>query len=139
MRYCRTVSLEFALPGMPIFMLFSLNLKLTIYRGLYIPNDDRWPVHFRGLNIRIEDSICVQSEHPLVLTTEAVKEVRTFFALHSLRCYICVTFFALHSLRWHVFFFLFNKVETKRKKEWRTGKRRNSISPLPKILPCQYD
>lgn len=29
--------------------------------------------------MRIEDSICVQAEHPLVLTTEAVKEVRNFF------------------------------------------------------------
>lgn len=27
------------------------------------------------MGIRIEDSICVQDEHPLVLTTEAVKEV----------------------------------------------------------------
>ena len=44
-------------------------------RGLYIPDDDRWPIQFRGLSMRIEDSVCVQSEHPLVLTTEAVKEV----------------------------------------------------------------
>lgn len=27
--------------------------------------------------MRIEDSVCVQEEGPLVLTTEAVKEVRT--------------------------------------------------------------
>ena len=27
------------------------------------------------MGIRIEDSVCVQDEHPLVLTTEAVKEV----------------------------------------------------------------
>ena len=27
------------------------------------------------MGARIEDSICVQDEHPLVLTTEAVKEV----------------------------------------------------------------
>lgn len=44
-------------------------------RGLYIPNEDRYPAHFRGMGIRIEDSICVQEDHPLVLTTEAVKEV----------------------------------------------------------------
>ena len=30
------------------------------------------------MGIRIEDSVCVQEEHPLVLTTEAVKEVRPF-------------------------------------------------------------
>lgn len=28
------------------------------------------------MGIRIEDSVCVQEEHPLVLSTEAVKEVR---------------------------------------------------------------
>ena len=44
-------------------------------RGLYIPDTDRWPTHFRGMGIRIEDSIAVQEEHPYVLTTEAVKEV----------------------------------------------------------------
>ena len=30
------------------------------------------------MGIRIEDSVCVQEEHPLVLTTEAVKEVCLF-------------------------------------------------------------
>lgn len=40
-----------------------------------MPNDDRWPKHFRGIGIRIEDSVCVQEDGPLVLTTEAVKEV----------------------------------------------------------------
>lgn len=44
-------------------------------RGVYVPDDERWPEHFRGLGIRIEDSVCVGEENPLVLTTEAVKEV----------------------------------------------------------------
>ena len=44
--------------------------------GIYVPNDDRWPQHFRGMGIRIEDSVCVGDENPIVLTTEAVKEVR---------------------------------------------------------------
>ncbi|KAL9113839.1 MAG: hypothetical protein Q9227_001973 [Pyrenula ochraceoflavens] len=48
---------------------------VTIEPGLYIPFDDRWPKHFQGLGIRIEDSICVQQEHPYNLTAEAVKEV----------------------------------------------------------------
>ena len=52
--------------------------------GVYVPNDDRWPSQFRGIGIRIEDSVCVDNEHPLVLTTEAVKEVRTCF---SRNCY----------------------------------------------------
>lgn len=51
--------------------------------GLYIPNTEAYPAHFRGMGIRIEDSICVQEEHPLVLTTEAVKEVDDIEALRN--------------------------------------------------------
>lgn len=43
--------------------------------GIYVPDDERWPAHFRGIGIRIEDSVCVGDEHPIVLTPEAVKEV----------------------------------------------------------------
>ena len=50
-------------------------LIFCLTSGVYVPDGDRWPKHFRGLGIRIEDSIAVQAEHPLVLTTEAVKEV----------------------------------------------------------------
>lgn len=42
---------------------------------MYVDNSDRWPEHFRGIGIRIEDSVCVGDDSPLVLTTEAVKEV----------------------------------------------------------------
>jgi len=45
-------------------------------RGVYVDHNERWPEHFRGIGIRIEDSVCVQEDGPLVLTTEAVKEVR---------------------------------------------------------------
>ncbi|CAD6503580.1 BgTH12-03240 [Blumeria graminis f. sp. triticale] len=49
---------------------------LTVEPGIYIPhNDVRWPKHYRGMGIRIEDSISVQYDSPLILTTEAVKEV----------------------------------------------------------------
>ncbi|KAI4169741.1 MAG: hypothetical protein LQ343_005482 [Gyalolechia ehrenbergii] len=56
---------------------------VTVEPGLYIPDTDRWPAAFRGMGIRIEDSICVQDEHPLVLTTEAVKEVDDIEALRA--------------------------------------------------------
>lgn len=46
-----------------------------------MPDDQRWPKHFRGLAIRIEDSIAVMEENPYVLTTEAVKEVVDIEAL----------------------------------------------------------
>jgi hypothetical protein len=48
---------------------------LTNTRGIYVPDDDRWPAKFRGVGIRIEDSVCVGDDNPIVLTTEAVKEV----------------------------------------------------------------
>ena len=48
---------------------------LTSRSGIYVPDDERWPEHFRGIGIRIEDSVSVQKSSPLVLTTEAVKEV----------------------------------------------------------------
>jgi intermediate cleaving peptidase 55 len=48
---------------------------ITVEPGVYIPDDNRWPKHFRGMGIRIEDSVCVDDDSPLILTTEAVKEV----------------------------------------------------------------
>lgn len=56
---------------------------LTMMSGIYVPDTDAYPAHFRGMGIRIEDSVCVQEEHPFVLTTEAVKEVRLSVLLHS--------------------------------------------------------
>jgi len=49
--------------------------------GIYVDQSERWPEHFRGIGIRIEDSVCVQENGPLVLTTEAVKEVVDIEAL----------------------------------------------------------
>ncbi|KAF2227345.1 peptidase M24 [Elsinoe ampelina] len=54
---------------------------VTMEPGVYVPDDERWPEHFRGMAVRIEDSICVTKEHPFVLTTEAVKEVDDIEAL----------------------------------------------------------
>ncbi|GAB1202877.1 hypothetical protein APSETT445_001501 [Aspergillus pseudonomiae] len=55
------------------------NLKagqcITVEPGIYVPDSDRWPEKFRGIGIRIEDSVCVGDDSPIVLTTEAVKEV----------------------------------------------------------------
>lgn len=56
---------------------------VTVEPGIYVPDDERWPKHFRGLGIRIEDSVCVQDDSPLILTTEAVKEVVDIEALRG--------------------------------------------------------
>ncbi len=69
MCYHRTVSTFPPLHG-------SNNRSFFVGRGLYVPDTDGFPAHFRGMGLRIEDSVCIQEEHPFVLTTEAVKEVR---------------------------------------------------------------
>lgn len=56
---------------------------VTVEPGVYVPDDDRWPEHFRGIGIRIEDSVCVDDDTPFVLTTEAVKEVVDIEALRG--------------------------------------------------------
>ncbi|KAJ6160752.1 Intermediate cleaving peptidase 55 [Penicillium chermesinum] len=56
---------------------------ITIEPGIYVPDDERWPAHFRGIGIRIEDSVCVGDDHPIVLTPEAVKEVDDIEALRD--------------------------------------------------------
>ena len=56
---------------------------VTVEPGIYVPDDIRWPAHFRGLAVRIEDSICVGEGDPLILTTEAVKEVVDIEALRD--------------------------------------------------------
>jgi len=56
---------------------------VTVEPGIYVPDDSRWPEHFRGIGIRIEDSICVQDDTPLILTTEAVKEIVDIEALRG--------------------------------------------------------
>ncbi|KAK2740500.1 hypothetical protein FQN55_008843 [Onygenales sp. PD_40] len=49
--------------------------------GIYVPDDERWPKQFRGIGIRIEDSVCIGEDNPLILTTEAVKEIDDIEAL----------------------------------------------------------
>jgi len=56
---------------------------VTIEPGVYVPDDDRWPQHFRGLAVRIEDSVCVGDNNPYILSTEAVKEVVDIEALRG--------------------------------------------------------
>ncbi|KAF4122190.1 hypothetical protein GMORB2_7783 [Geosmithia morbida] len=54
---------------------------VTIEPGIYVPDDARWPKHFRGMGVRIEDSVAVDEESAFVLSTEAVKEVSDIEAL----------------------------------------------------------
>ncbi len=70
-------------PGYPRSVPLIAGHCVTIEPGIYVPDDERWPKHFRGIGIRIEDSVCVQDDSPLILTTEAVKEVADIEALRD--------------------------------------------------------
>ena len=56
---------------------------VTIEPGIYVPNDERWPKHFRKMGIRIEDSVSVQENAPYVLTMEALKEIDDIEAIRE--------------------------------------------------------
>lgn len=56
---------------------------ITIEPGIYVPDDERWPKHFRNMAIRIEDSVAIQEDSPYVLTTEAIKEIVDIEALRG--------------------------------------------------------
>ena len=71
--YDPSIVIARCLPSVSRFLNYTNFFPLR--RGLYIPDTDSYPAHFRGMGIRIEDSVCVEDDHPLVLTTEAVKEV----------------------------------------------------------------
>ncbi|KAM4063082.1 metallopeptidase family M24 domain-containing protein [Hirsutella rhossiliensis] len=68
-------------PGYSRRELLQAGHCVTIEPGVYVPDDERWPRHFRGMGIRIEDSVCVDDESPFILSTEAVKEVDDIEAL----------------------------------------------------------
>ncbi|KAI0532151.1 peptidase M24, structural domain-containing protein [Xylaria digitata] len=70
-------------PGYPRNETLKEGHCITIEPGVYVPDDERFPRHFRGLGIRIEDSIAVGDDSPFILTTEAVKEVEDIEALRS--------------------------------------------------------
>ncbi|KAI0601112.1 peptidase M24, structural domain-containing protein [Biscogniauxia sp. FL1348] len=70
-------------PGYPRNVVLKEGHCITIEPGVYVPDDERFPKAFRGLGVRIEDSICVGEEDPIVLTPEAVKEVVDIEALRA--------------------------------------------------------
>ncbi|KAH8684700.1 peptidase M24, structural domain-containing protein, partial [Tricladium varicosporioides] len=70
-------------PGYSRTTILKTGHCVTVEPGIYVPNHERWPKQFRGIGIRIEDSVCVQEDSPLILTTEAVKEVVDIEALRD--------------------------------------------------------
>ncbi|KDN49909.1 hypothetical protein K437DRAFT_255161 [Tilletiaria anomala UBC 951] len=48
---------------------------LTIEPGLYIPFDDRFPKHYQGIGIRLEDDVAVLKDGNVVLSADVPKEI----------------------------------------------------------------
>ncbi|KAJ4392931.1 aminopeptidase [Gnomoniopsis smithogilvyi] len=70
-------------PGYGRNVALKKGMCVTIEPGVYVPDDERYPKHFRGMGIRIEDSVAVDDKGPTVLTVEAVKEVVDVEALRN--------------------------------------------------------
>lgn len=56
-------------------------MAITIEPGLYIPDDEQFPKHFRNIGIRIEDDVLIQPNHPIILSVDAPKELVDIEAL----------------------------------------------------------
>lgn len=70
-------------PGHPRTGRLLENQCITIEPGIYVPDEERWPAHFRGLGIRIEDSVVIGKERVEILTQTAVKDVKEIEALRA--------------------------------------------------------
>lgn len=65
------------IPSVSKFKTLQTNNVVTIEPGIYIPKDDRFPKHFQGIGIRVEDDVVVgkSSSEILNLTSGCVKEI----------------------------------------------------------------
>lgn len=71
-------------PGQSRSMALREGQCVTVEPGIYVPLEgDEWPERFRGVGMRVEDSVCVGAEGPVVLTVEAVKEIEDIEALRE--------------------------------------------------------
>lgn len=77
-------------PGLSRALPLRPGNAVTVEPGVYVPVDDeRWPRHFRGMGVRVEDCVVVLEDEsddgagPLVLSTEAVKEIADIEALRD--------------------------------------------------------
>jgi intermediate cleaving peptidase 55 len=51
------------------------NQVVTIEPGVYVPDTPKWPSHYRGIGIRIEDNVVIGPESYENLTIDALKEI----------------------------------------------------------------
>ena len=58
-------------------------MVVSVEPGVYVPDTEEYPARFRGMGIRIEDTVAVGAEGPTVCSVEAVKEVDDIEALRD--------------------------------------------------------
>ncbi|ODV79215.1 uncharacterized protein CANTADRAFT_52362 [Suhomyces tanzawaensis NRRL Y-17324] len=73
------------IPSISRFQKLVQGNVITIEPGLYIPQDDKWPKHYQGIGVRVEDDIVVgkNSDDILNLSAGCIKEVEDIEALIS--------------------------------------------------------
>ncbi|GME87507.1 unnamed protein product [[Candida] boidinii] len=69
------------IPSYPRNSKFKKGQVVTVEPGVYVPNTDRWPKHFRNIGIRIEDDIAIGQDNYVILTVEAAKEISDIEAI----------------------------------------------------------
>ncbi|KFY29196.1 hypothetical protein V493_02498 [Pseudogymnoascus sp. VKM F-4281 (FW-2241)] len=109
-------------PGFPRSGALKTGQCVTIEPGIYVPDDDRFPAHFRGIGIRIEDSVCVQKDTALVLTTEAVKEVTSASRASSLTTLHHPKLASYQPPHWH-----------KQRLQFKGASKDSNLTPNPKM------
>lgn len=67
-------------PSVSNHTLLKAGNVVTIEPGLYVPLEEKWPKHFRGIGVRVEDDVAVGA-NLTVLTSLCVKEVADIEAL----------------------------------------------------------
>ncbi|ODQ63238.1 hypothetical protein NADFUDRAFT_62710 [Nadsonia fulvescens var. elongata DSM 6958] len=63
------------IPGLNRMAPLVENQVITIEPGVYVPDNERWPAHFRGIGIRIEDNVVIGKDSYDVLTKNTLKEI----------------------------------------------------------------
>ncbi|KAH9442500.1 hypothetical protein Pst134EB_028751 [Puccinia striiformis f. sp. tritici] len=48
---------------------------ITIEPGIYVPDEDHYPKHFRGIGIRVEDMVHIREDDQVILSCNTPKEV----------------------------------------------------------------
>lgn len=64
---------------------FQSGQVITIEPGVYVPDSEMWPKHFRNMGIRIEDNVVIGKNSYEVLTVDTAKEIDEIEALAERR------------------------------------------------------